>query len=139
MKVFLGGTCNGTVWRDKLISRLNELSVDYFNPVVNNWTEECQLEETRQKESICGTHLYYITSAMSGVFSIAEAVDSAHCEKDTIFVINPEGFDEHQLKSLKAVGKLIEQIGGSYQIDDGSMDGIVEILTYLKEDDQMNE
>ena len=38
MKVFLGGTCNNSKWRDKLIPMLN---IDYFNPVVDDWTEEC--------------------------------------------------------------------------------------------------
>ena len=36
-RIFLGGTCNGTTWRDELIKGL---TVDYFNPVVEDWTEE---------------------------------------------------------------------------------------------------
>lgn len=32
-KVFLGGTCNGSIWREKLIPLLK---IDYFNPVVAN-------------------------------------------------------------------------------------------------------
>lgn len=36
--VFLGGTCNNSTWRDKLIPLL---TVDYFNPIVNEWTKEC--------------------------------------------------------------------------------------------------
>ena len=30
-KVFLGGTCNNSTWRDELIP---QLKIDYFNPVV---------------------------------------------------------------------------------------------------------
>ena len=45
-KVFLGGTCNGSTWRDELIPMLN---IDYFNPVVENWTSECQKEELKQR------------------------------------------------------------------------------------------
>jgi hypothetical protein len=37
--VFLGGTCNNSKWRDILIPKLK---VSYFNPVVENWTPECQ-------------------------------------------------------------------------------------------------
>ena len=48
-KVFLGGTCNESTWRDKLIAMLE---IDYFNPVVDDWTEECYQEELRQRE-IC--------------------------------------------------------------------------------------
>lgn len=35
MKVFLGGTCNGSKWREELIPLLQ---VGYFNPVVDEWT-----------------------------------------------------------------------------------------------------
>ena len=34
-KVFLGGTCNESLWRDKLIKKLE---IDYFNPIVKDWT-----------------------------------------------------------------------------------------------------
>ena len=44
--VFLGGTCNNSTWRDKLIP---SLSINYFNPVVENWTPECQAEEIKQR------------------------------------------------------------------------------------------
>lgn len=36
-KVFLGGTCAETTWRDKIIDKLSE-NIEYFNPVVKNWT-----------------------------------------------------------------------------------------------------
>ena len=39
MKVFLGGTCAESKWREKLIPLLK---CDYFNPVVDDWTPECQ-------------------------------------------------------------------------------------------------
>lgn len=41
-KVFLGGTVNGSDWRDKLIKILD---IDYFNPVVDDWTEDDYKEE----------------------------------------------------------------------------------------------
>ncbi len=34
-KVFLGGTCNESTWRDRLIKLLK---INYFNPVVKDWT-----------------------------------------------------------------------------------------------------
>jgi hypothetical protein len=46
-RVFLGGTCNGTTWRDSMIK---DLKVDYFNPVVEDWTPEAQQEERYEKE-----------------------------------------------------------------------------------------
>ena len=42
--VFLGGTCNNSTWRDKLIPLLK---IDYFNPVVEDWTEEAQQIENK--------------------------------------------------------------------------------------------
>ena len=44
-KVFLGGTCNESTWRNELIPLLENAGVEYFNPVVDNWTPECQEEE----------------------------------------------------------------------------------------------
>lgn len=37
MKVFLGGTCSGYKWRNKLIPMLK---CDYYNPIVKNWSEK---------------------------------------------------------------------------------------------------
>lgn len=114
-KVFLGGTCNDSTWRDELIS---VLQVDYFNPVVDDWTAECQAVEMTQKEVTCNVHLYVITSQMIGVFSIAEVVDSVHTKgKATILHIIPGGFDKGQLKSLKAVADLVRLRGGVSYID----------------------
>lgn len=137
MKVFLGGTCNGTTWRDELIPKLEELDIDYFNPVVEDWTPECIEEEDRQKEIECGTHIYYITSEMTGVYSIAEVIDSVYCDKDTIFIVNESGFDDRMLRSLDAVGKLVSRIGGSYQKDTGDFKDLLDILEYLRDDEEL--
>lgn len=107
-KVFLGGTCAGTTWRDELIPMLEKEGIAYFNPVVKNWTPADQEKEEREKLE-AETHLYYITSAMKGVYSIAEIVDSFYQEYNVVFCFNPEGFDTAQIKSLKAVCKLLEK------------------------------
>ena len=115
-RVFLGGTCNGTTWRDDLVK---DLKVDYFNPVVEDWTPEAQDIEMDEKENRCNIHLYVITDNMKGVFSIAEAVDSAHNKKvDTILQVMPKGFKDHELKSLKAVVDLFNLRGGKAYVDD---------------------
>ena len=54
-KVFLGGTCNNSNWREKLIAKLK---CEYFNPVVIDWNEE--IEEVKQREE-CDFVLYVIT------------------------------------------------------------------------------
>jgi hypothetical protein len=114
-KVFLGGTCAGTSWRDYLIL---SLGVSSFNPVVKDWTPDCQAIEEYEKEMECDIHLYVITKKMTGVFSIAEVVDSANTKgKVTILHVIPEGFDEFQLRSLKAVVDLVKRTGGIAYID----------------------
>ena len=114
--VFLGGTCAGTTWRQGLISFLE---IPYFNPVVKDWTLGCQAREEYAKTVECNVHLYVITKEMTGVFSIAEVVDSANTkDKVTILHIIPEGFDEFQLKSLKAVVDLVRRTGGIAFMDD---------------------
>ena len=97
--------------------------IDYFNPVVEDWTEECYLEELRQRE-ICDYCLYVITPRMTGVYSIAEVVDDSNKRPDkTIFCVltadsSDTGgliiFDIVQLKSLDKVGIMVEKNGGKY-------------------------
>ncbi len=116
MKVFLGGTCAETTWRDELWPHLRANGIDFFNPVVKDWTYDCQLEEYKQKEE-CDVHLYVITKEMVGVFSIAEVVDSVHQEdKKTILNIIIDGFDTPQTKSLYAVSELVTKRGGEVYV-----------------------
>ena len=83
-KVFLGGTCNESKWRDKLIPMLN---IAYFNPVVDDWNEECYQRELKERE-VCDYCLYVITPLMSGTYSIAEVVDDSNKRPDkTIFCV----------------------------------------------------
>lgn len=125
-KVFLGGTCNHSTWREELIPLLN---VDYFNPVVDNWTPECQEEELRQRE-MCDICLYVITPLMTGVYSIAEVVDDSNKRPEkTVFVKlrDSDGlsFSSHQLKSLEAVSKMVISNGGK------SFDSLEEVANYI--------
>ena len=112
-KVFLGGTCNESEWRDKLISMLK---IDFFNPVVEDWTEECMEEEIRQRK-VCDFCLYTLTPKMTGVYSIAEVVDDSNKqpEKTILCILTNDGnkeFDKYQMKSMKQVAKMIEENGG---------------------------
>jgi hypothetical protein len=118
-KVFLGGTCNESTWRDELIPLL---TIDYFNPVVKDWTPECQEEEINQRKT-CDYVLYVITPKMTGVYSIAEAVDDSNKRPEkTIFCFVEDAddplykvnFTKHQLKSLEATGKMIWGNGGGW-------------------------
>ena len=113
-KVFLGGTCNGSNWRDLLIPMLN---IDYFNPVVENWTPECQARELEERENadFC---LYFITPKITGFYSMSEVADDSNkrLQKTTFSYCEEDSgkFEPHQLKSLIATGKLVERNGGTF-------------------------
>ena len=127
-KVFLGGTCNNSTWRNDLIPNLK---VNYFNPMVKDWNEACQIEEYKQKDN-CNIHLYIITSDMTGVFSIAEIIDSVHTkDKTTILQVIPYNFTYSQLKSLKAVIKLVKLRGGIAHIE-YDMSKTIDIINNFK-------
>lgn len=109
MKIFLGGTCNNSKWRNDLIKMLE---IEYFNPVVEDWTPECMAEEIKQRE-ICDLVLYVITSEMTGVYSIAEVVDDSNKRPDkTLFCFIEEGFTDVQVRSLNQVAKMVKDNGG---------------------------
>ncbi len=115
-RVFLGGTCAETTWRSEL---MDLIQVDYFNPVVDDWTPDCIDIENDEKRNKCNVHLYVITEAMQGVYSVAEVIDSAHTKGvTTIFHVIPDGFDTAQLKSLCAVVKLVGDLGGISYVDE---------------------
>lgn len=118
MKVFLGGTCNGSNWRNLIIPMLN---IDFFNPVVEDWTPDCMAEEIKQREE-CDFCLYTITPKMTGVYSVAEVVDDSNKRPEkTVFVrLRNDGqamFDEGQWKSLGALTKMIKDNGGAVFAD----------------------
>jgi hypothetical protein len=117
IKVFLGGTCNDSNWRDVLMPMLLNRDIEYFNPVVDDWTDDCQAEEERQKE-LCTIQLYVITPKMKGVFSIAEVVDSSNKHPlGTILVVLEQDdelkFNKGQMMSLNAVKKMVKNNGAS--------------------------
>lgn len=111
--VFLGGTCNESTWRQDLIPMLESAGIKYFDPVVEDWTPECQDAEYEVKNHMGNAELYVITSQMTGVFSIAEAVQASNRKPGkTVFHIVEDGFTESQLKSLHATAKMIQANGG---------------------------
>ena len=116
MKVFLGGTCNESTWRDRIITYLDDAGIEYFNPIVEDWTEDCMVEEIKQR-GICDICLYAVTPRMTGVFSIAEVVDDSNKRPDkTVFICLRDDdelrFDDSQWHSLMAVARMVERNGG---------------------------
>lgn len=114
-KVFLGGTCNGSLWREELKPLLN---IEYFEPPGTEWTQGMMEEELRQRE-ICDFLLYVITPKMTGVYSIAELVDDSNKKPGkTIFCyLDKDGseiFSDHQKKALEQVAGMVRKNGAKF-------------------------
>lgn len=115
VKVFLGGTCADSTWREELLEKLDKEKVEAFNPVVPDWTEECQAIEDyhRQTDDIC---LYVITPEGEGFYSFVEVTDDSNKrpERTVLCVLleaNGKSFDKHGLKCAKKTAKLVEENG----------------------------
>lgn len=126
-KVFLGGTCNGSRWREKIKSFLR---IDYFDPVCDGeWNEEAYQRELHERET-CDFVMYVITPKMTGVYSIAEVVDDSNKrpEKTLFCYLTSDGddvFSKTQLKSLRAVARMVEKNGGK------AFDNLTDIAEFL--------
>lgn len=124
-KVFLGGTCAGYDWRKDLISKLK---IDYFNPVVDNWTDADRLREIKERQ-ICDYVLFVITKDMEGVYSIAEVTDDSNKRPEkTILCVLKDGFTDSQIKSLKALESLVKNNGATV------CDTLDEVAEHLNKD-----
>ena len=115
MKIFLGGTCNNSLWREELIP---DLKMDYFNPIVPVWTDEAYRQELLEREN-CDICLYVITPKAEGFYSIAEVADDSNKRpKKTVLCLLTEDdgqqWQPHQFKSLQKVGKLVAENGAFY-------------------------
>jgi hypothetical protein len=133
-KVFLGGTCNNSIWRDILIPMLK---IDYFNPVVAVWDEQAKQNELEARAN-SDYVLYVITPFMTGVYAIAEVVDDSNKRPHkTIFCYLNEDpsnvkigelnhkFSTHQIKSLEAIKKMVILNGGQ------AFNSLEEVANYL--------
>ena len=125
-KVFLGGTVNDSLWRDEMIPLLK---IDYFNPVVEEWTDEAYERELEERKN-CDFCLYVFTPRYKGFYSIAEVIDDSNKRPDkTIFCILNEDdgkkFSNFQIKSINAVGKMVNTNGAIWL---KSIDEVVEHL-----------
>ncbi len=135
-KIFLGGTCAETTWRDELIPELTKRGIEYFNPVVSDWTPDCIVIEDHEKQNVCGTHLYLITPEMQGVYSIAEAVDSAwraEGTKDKVILAvlgDEKTWGTPMWKSLGATIKLVNDIP-SDTVKASYIENVLDVLELL--------
>ena len=121
--IFLGGTTANTNWREQFLDLMNKLNpkIKCFNPVVENWTPQC-IELENFVKLHAKYHIYVLTPKMTGVYSIAEMIDSVHdTSKKTYFYIKETDIDENSndiswdpkmMNSLNAVSNMILMHGG---------------------------
>jgi hypothetical protein len=133
--IFLGGTCNDSTWRERLIK---DLKVPYFNPVVKDWNEEAQKKEVEQRKTAKFV-LYVITPLMKGVYSIAEVVQDSNLRPETtIFCVlekdDNKEFDKSEMKSLNQVKELVKKNGA--KVFD-SLSDIAKFLNNQEDKDKM--
>lgn len=111
--VFLGGTTGGDDWRSDLTAL--DFQMDYFNPVVEVWSDSAKKLEDLAKKEAC-MHLYVITPCMVGNYSIAELTEQAVLNPACTVVcflkeIGDKVWTEHQDKSNAAIIELIKSHG----------------------------
>ena len=112
MKVFLGGTCADSTWREHLIP---QLSIDYYNPIVEEWNEEAMLAEEAAKEN-SDYFLFCLTPQYEGLYSFAEVIDASyHFGKQVLFCYLEEDsrtWTQEELIALEYIGGIVAQNGG---------------------------
>lgn len=113
-RVFLGGTCNESTWRACIIPLL---AIEYFDPVVEDWTEECLAREIEERQN-CDFCLYTITPKMIGVYTIAEVVDDSNKRPSKTILVTLQNsidgleFSTTQWKHLGRVAEMVKSNGG---------------------------
>lgn len=112
-KIFLGGTCGDSQWREAIIPLIQ---MECFNPVVENWTMETQQIEEEIKKA-AAVNLYVITPKQSGFYSFSELTTAAIKEpKRTViaFLDSDDGVEwtDKQKDSIEAIKSLLKQEAG---------------------------
>jgi hypothetical protein len=127
-KVFLGGTCNNSLWRNEVIK---DLTISFYNPMQEEWTPAMMEEELKQRaeSDFC---LYVLTPKMEGFFSVAEIIDDSNKRpKKTIFCFLDEDdgktFSAVQVKSLTQVAKMVKDNGAMY------FEKLSDVVNYLNQ------
>lgn len=108
LRIYLGGTADGSDWRQVLIPMLN---VDYYDPTL---LEDgiASREQALIEREVADYCLYVITPKMRGFYGIAELVESSYSHPDkTIFCcLRNDGaalFTEEQVASIERIYYLL--------------------------------
>ena len=128
LTVFLGGTCGTSTWRDKLIPKLSK-NIKAFNPIVPDWTPECQAIEDKHKAKD-DINLFVITPESGSTYSFSEIGMAAKGEPNrtvVCFLDNENGtqFEGQQAKASKKLAKDLTNLGLNVFYDLDSLAGFL--------------
>lgn len=116
LKVFLGGTCGKSDWREKIIKMFND-KVDYFNPIVDSWNRQAQEREDLHKAQD-DIVLFVITPETDNTYSISEITSLAATDTNRLILcvlskVNCNKFDKHTLQVWR---KIVKDLKRKYRI-----------------------
>jgi TIR domain-containing protein len=139
MKVFLGGTVNGSKWRNIVKEKL---IIDYFDPVVDDWNDAAYERELSERR-FCTYLLYVLTPRMTGYYAVAEVTDDSYQRPDrTLYCYLPEDdgetFSPEQLEEFEKLGNIVRENGAVWL---KSLDEVISFLnsanTIEKQEDDL--
>ncbi|MNU19665.1 hypothetical protein D3C71_78980 [compost metagenome] len=106
---FLGGTINGSTWRNKLAP---QLTCEFFDPVVLEWSPDDRKREDDAKTQAT-IHVYALTPKQTGFYGIAEMTQAvcglSQRKVALLFLDEDDGttYEEHQASSVAAIRELL--------------------------------
>ena len=107
-KVFLGGSCNPTTWRkDTAIPLLEAKEITYYNPQVDEWSEELIEIEANAKEE-AEILLFVIDNKTRAITSMLEATENIARGRKVLLVIIP--CDEMMISGNKIEGDELKDL-----------------------------
>ena len=124
--IFLGGCCK-TNWRDQITEYLVKNKINYFNPVVDYWTQKDRLIENEIKYHSLNKSIFYF-SEHTGIYSMAEFIDLASRFDSDLFhrpvmFFNPLLISKKKRENLLNCFELVNRSGSLYE---GSLDYCIE-------------
>jgi len=130
LKVFLGGTVNGSRWRTDV---KEQLSINYFDPVVDDWNDAAYERELTERR-YCDYLLYVLTPKITGFYAIAEVTDDSfkRPEKTIYCYLKEDGedvFSKEQIAEMERLGEIVLDNGGIWLKD---LDEVVQFLNASK-------
>lgn len=85
-KVYLGGTFNGSTWREYFKPMLSLINWGWFDPVVADGTSVCKSEEIKQRK-LCNICIYTITPEMEDPLNITQTIKDSNKYLDSTIII----------------------------------------------------